>query len=43
MNVIRKHGNWKIKKKTDIYVHVECISFLFRFRDDLELLIDAET
>ena len=36
---VNKQTRWKIRDKNDIYLRVEVISFLFRFRDDVEFLI----
>ena len=40
--VVAKHPRTRVITNQDGYLHAECKSFLFRFVDDLEFLLDRE-
>ena len=40
--VLRERPRTRIVRQTESYLHAECTSFLFRFVDDMEFLIDGE-
>ena len=41
-DVLAKHPRTRVVTNQDGYLHAECASFLFRFVDDVEFLLDRE-